>query len=247
MDLECFPTMSRPPEIVPGRPNRDWMDAFSERHPYRCLPLTMANTSGWEILCPVGFTAEWNGGPEKSDITFRPDTPYVGFHEFVVSHFTQGIMTFHPGYMFRTPLKWSMMVQGPPNRIKDGIQALSGLVETDWLPFPFTMNWAFTRPGKVRFERGEPFCFFTLVQDKALEAFEPVIRSFDSEPVLRGQYEAWNRERTDFNKRLAKQDPAAVKEAWQRYYFKGEIPDDLGSAPADHVNRRRLAPTRVKL
>jgi hypothetical protein len=65
--------MSRPPEIVPGRPNRDWMDAFSERHPYRCLPLTMANTSGWEILCPVGFTAEWNGGPEKSDITFRPD------------------------------------------------------------------------------------------------------------------------------------------------------------------------------
>ena len=247
MDLECFPTMSRPPEIVPGRPNRDWMDAFSERHPYRCLPLTMANTSGWEILNPVGFTAEWNGGPQKSDITFRPDTPYVGFHEFVVSHFTQGIMTFHPGYMFRTPLKWSMMVQGPPNLIKDGLQALSGLVETDWLPFPFTMNWAFTRPGKVRFERGEPFCFFTLVQDKALEAFEPVIRSLDSEPVLRGQYEAWNRERTDFNNRLARHDPAAVKEAWQRYYFKGEIPEALGTAPADHVNRRRLAPTRVKL
>jgi hypothetical protein len=31
------------------------------------------------------------------------------------------------------------------------------------------------------------------------------------------------------------------------YYFKGEIPDDLGTAPSDHVNRRRLAPTRVKL
>ncbi len=25
--------------------------------------------------------------------------------------------------------------------------------------FPFTMNWQMTRPGKVRFEKGEPFCF----------------------------------------------------------------------------------------
>jgi putative spermidine/putrescine transport system substrate-binding protein len=24
--------------------------------------MNMANTSGWEILCPVAFTAEWNGG-----------------------------------------------------------------------------------------------------------------------------------------------------------------------------------------
>ena len=51
MDLECFSVTSRPPDLVPGRPNRAWMDAFSDRHPYRCLPLTMANTSGWELLC----------------------------------------------------------------------------------------------------------------------------------------------------------------------------------------------------
>lgn len=247
MDLECFPTVSRPPEIVPGRPNRDWMDIFAERHPYRCLPLTMANTSGWEILCPVGFTAEWNGGPAQADITFKSDVPYLGFEDLVVSHFSRGIITFHPGYMFRTPIKWSMMVQGAPNFIKDGVQPLAGLVETDWLPFPFTMNWAFTRPGKVRFEKGEPFCFMTLMQDKVLETFEPVIRSLESEPVLRGQYEAWNRQRTDFNSRLFKRDPAAVKEAWQRFYFKGENPEDLGAAPVEHVNKRRLAPTRVKL
>jgi hypothetical protein len=61
MELECYPTTERPPEIVPGRTERDWMDAFA---PPR-LPLPAAEHgqhSGWEILCPVAFTAEWNGG-----------------------------------------------------------------------------------------------------------------------------------------------------------------------------------------
>ena len=40
MDLECYPTADRPPEIVPGRPQRAWQEHFADRHPYRCLPLT---------------------------------------------------------------------------------------------------------------------------------------------------------------------------------------------------------------
>ena len=40
-------------------------------------------------------------------------------------------------------------------------------------------------------------------------------------------------------------DPDAAKEAWQRYYFKGEVPEDLGTAPATHSNKRRLKSPRV--
>jgi hypothetical protein len=54
----------RPPDLVPGRQSRGLDGRLRRRHPYRCLPLTMANTTGWEILCPFGFTAEWNGGPQ---------------------------------------------------------------------------------------------------------------------------------------------------------------------------------------
>mgnify|MGYP000879396083 CR=1 FL=1 len=240
MELECYPTSLRPPDIVPGRPQRAWMEGFLDRHAYRCLPLTMANTSGWEILCPVGFTAEWNGGPDQADITFRPDHPHPDFHDLVKSHFSRGIITFHPGYLFRTPPGFSMWVQGAPNHVKDGIQALQGLVETDWLPFPFTMNWIFTRPGKVRFEKGEPFCFITLIQDRRLDDIQPVTRSLEAQTELRDQYDAWFRQRQDFNTRLAKSDPGAMKDAWQRFYFKGELPEDTGPAPAGHVNKRRL-------
>ena len=248
MELECYPTVPpgvSPPEIVPGRPQRGWMDRFAARHPYRCLPMTMANSSGWEILCPTAFTAEWTGGNAQEDITFRPDYPHPHFHHLVSSHFSHGVVTFHTGYMFRTPPGWSMLAQGAPNHIKDGIQPLAGVVETDWLPFPFTMNWLFTRPGKVRFEKGEPFCFITLLQDKTLQAIQPVIRNMDSNPELRGQYDAWEKHRSEFNQRIFRRDPEATKEAWQRYYFKGEYPEEVkAEAPKDHVNKRRLKAPR---
>jgi hypothetical protein len=240
MELECYPVMGRPPEIVPGDPLRSWMDAYPGRHPYRCLPLSMANTTGWQILCPIGFTAEWNGGPHQQDITLKPERPYPDFEHFVTSHFSRGVVTFHPGYLFRTPPGWAMWTTGAPNWLKDGIQPLSGLIETDWLPFPFTMNWAFTRPGRVRFEKGEPFCFITLMEHRKLDNVQPVIKTLESDLVMKGQYEAWQKQRTEFNRRLSRRDPETVKEAWQRFYFKGELPDDTGPAPADHVNKRRL-------
>ncbi len=245
MKLECFPTQDRPPEIIPGRAQRNWMETFAHRHPYRCLPLTMANTTGWEILCPVGFTVTWNGGLAEGDITFRPEHPFPGFEDFVKSHFTHGTITFHTGYLFRTPPGWSVWAMGPPNHIKDGIQPLSGLIETEWLPFPFTMNWLFTRPGSVHFTKGEPFCFITLVQDKVIENFDIVRRSFDDEPDLRGQYDSWFKLREEFNHRLHFKDPDAVKEAWQRLYFRGEMPDETNApAPTTHVNKRRLKAIR---
>jgi hypothetical protein len=107
------------------------------------------------------------------------------------------------------------------------------------------MNWIFTRPGRISFEKGEPFCFINLIEHKKVEQFQPVIRTLESNPVMKGQFEAWNRARTDFNQRLAGGDPDAAKEAWQRYYFKGEVPEDLGAAPPTHSNKRRLKSPRV--
>ncbi len=254
MKLECFPLVSHPPELVPGRPQREWMDEFADRHPYRCLPMTMANSTGWELLCPMGFTARWNGGPHLSDISFTPDTPHPDFPAFALSHFGRGVVSFPVGYMFRTEPGWSVLCGGSPNHIKHGIQPLVGLIETDWLPFPFAMNWKFTAPGKVHFEKGEPFCFFTLIEDKKLEAVEVVTRSLNSEPDLQGQYEAWKKTRTQFNARLMRSEPDAMKAAWQRFYFRGELPEEPAAETAaateqkhvDHVNRRRLkAPRRT--
>ena len=210
LTVECYPTESVwLPKLVPGRPQRGWMDAFHDRHAYRCLPLTMANTTGWDLLCPGGVTATWNGGRYQEDITLKADPGFAaGLDNFCRSHFSHGVLTFHTGWLFKTPPGWSMWAMGPPNHIKDGIQPLSGLTETDWLPFPFTMNWLFTRPGTVRFEKGEPFCFFTLVQDKPIEEFQLVQKSFQDNPELDKQYRAWFQQRDDFNKQIYARAPS---------------------------------------
>jgi hypothetical protein len=238
MQLECFTTIDDPPKLIPGRPERRWMEAFAGRAPYRCLPLTMANTTGWEILCPFGFTAEWNGGQAIDAIRIIPDGKVENPGGFVMSHFAYGTLTFHTGYLFRTPPGWAVMTGGPPNHIKHGIQPLTGLVETDWLPFPFTMNWLFTAPGRVRFEKDEPFCFINVVEHNQVERFEPVLRKLESEPELQQQYEVWTTSRNEFNQKLKTGDPEALKRSWQKFYFRGETAE--GGKVEAHVNKRRL-------
>ena len=251
MELECFVMTTYPPEIVPGRPDRDWMDSFQARFPYRCLPLVMANTTGWEILCPVDFTVIWNGGPGKNDLVISCDSdPDYKLDHIAQSHFTHGVLTFHTGYMFRTPPGYAVLAGGPPNTVKDGIAPLTGLVETDWLPFPFTMNWRMTRPGMISFKKGEPFCFIQVVQHKAQDDIQPVIKSLESDPELKKQFHAWATTRDEFNRSLNARDPDAVKAGWQKFYFKGEKPDNTGKPVEtvdDHTNRRRLKmPKTVK-
>src|SRR5579871_4163328 len=179
-DLTCYPLWPDPPPLVPGRPERLWMDMTSERYAYRCIPLSMANTSGWEIQLPFGFEASWDGSYGLNAIQLRSADPRLG--HMVTSHFGHGVITFHTGWLMRTSPGWAIWARGAPNWVKDGIVPLDGLVETDWLPFPFTMNWRFTRPGSVGFSAGEAFCFVTPVPHVAYDGIEPVIRQLADDP-----------------------------------------------------------------
>jgi len=241
--LEAFSIHDVAPEFAPARPRRAWMDHFMDRQPYRCLPLTMANSTGWELNCPYDIDVEWNGGPRNEDLTLTSPDPAAFLPSFVSAHFQKGIVTFHTGYLFRTPPGWAVWCMGPPNWPKDGIYPLSGLVETDWLPFPFTMNWQMTRPGKVRFEKGEPFCFITLSEHHLLEEVQPKVKSLQADKPLFKEYNDWSASRADFNKKLYAGDKEAKSAGWQRHYMKGEKSDGKPGSP-EHLTKRRLKKPR---
>ncbi len=144
----------------------------------------------------------------------------------------------HTGYLFRTRPGWDLWTGGPPNHIKDGIQPLAGIVETDWLPFPFTMNWLFTRPGRIRFDKGEPFCFISLTPHRALEQVQPVRRSLASEPDLRGQYEAW---RAASGTTSTPSSAGATRTTMQAR--RGSASTSRGEMPSPGTRRRRTTST----
>ena len=120
-ELTCYPLWPDPPALIPARADRDWMDMTSERYAYRCIPLSIANSSGWEISLPFGFEAAWYGGDELNTIQFRSSDARIKHH--VTSHFGHGVITFHTGWMFRTSPGWACWARGAPNMVKDGAVA----------------------------------------------------------------------------------------------------------------------------
>jgi hypothetical protein len=211
------------------------MDSTPESYAYRCLPLSIANTHGWEILSPCAFSAVWDGGPAASsvqiDLSQAPYAPFVP-----VSLFGAGILTFHVEGLIRTPPGWNLWVSGPPNDPKDGIGPLAGIVETDWSPYTFTMNWKFTRPGHVvSFKENEPFCFFFPVQRHAVQEFAPSVVAMSEDPDLQAQYKAWAAARLEFHREMERNPPSDPSDRWQKLYYRGAYPDGTSRAPSHEV------------
>jgi hypothetical protein len=241
MELTAYLHPGWAPLIRPAPATRAWMDQTPESFAYRCLPLNIANAHGWEILSPYGFTAEWNGGAGVDAVTIHPDAG-ADPRRLAVSLFGQGVLTFHIEAILRTAPGWNLWVTGSPNRQKDAIAPLSAVVETDWSPFTFTMNWRFTRPGTpVRFEPMEPFCFIFPVERAAVEAFEPAFAPLGADPATEARFQAWSQARDAFHVRMQHEPPKAPANRWQKHYYRGV--DVAGEALIDdHRAKLRLKP-----
>jgi hypothetical protein len=237
-------TLGRPlPPIRPAPVRREWMDASPGGFAYRCLPLTIANSHGWVVLAQCSFDASWNGGSGPGDIAVKILEQQGSAP---VSHFGMGVLTFHVEALLRTPPGLNLWISGPPNAPKDGIAPLSGVVETDWAPMTFTMNWQFTRPHHpVRFLVGEPICFFFPVPRDIVSAMKPETRPLSDNPVLHAAHQGWQEARQGFNRELQEPGSAARAQGWQRHYHRGAAPvgDGAVHGHATKVQARPFPPS----
>ena len=234
MKLNCY-LLDRPPfDIRPAPLSREWMDNSVDRFAYRCLPLNIGNSHGWEICCEDTIEATWDGGSYIEAIRITGS-------KSAVTHFGSGVLTFHVPCVFRTDPGWNLMVMGPPNSPKRGIQALTGVIETDWAPYSFTMNWIFTEPHHtIRFEKGEPFCFFFPIPRGTVDNITPAFCDMRSDAELYEQHTAWIKSRHDFIKDLKDPNSEASKAKWQRNYFHGLRGDS--SIVTEHQTKVRPKP-----
>lgn len=243
MKLICYSTDGTHPLLRPAPRFRDWMDATPDRYAYRCLPLNIANACGWQVLLASGFTAVWDGSAATDAITITPDDNRRGPSVHLpISHFGSGILTFHLQALFRTEPGVQLFVTGPLNEAKDGISPLSGIIETDWAPYSFTMNWRFTRPScPVHFAAGEPYCQFFPLGLAGLEAIEPEFKALESDPELAAAHQAWAESRRHFLQELPVAGSSANTEGWQRGYFLGQLPNGQ-RARIEHRTKLQIQP-----
>ena len=138
--------------IRPAPPTRDWMDATPQKYIYRCIPLIAANTMGWELINPVDADILWTGGEMNTDVKVAQHGNRFG----PTSHFGVGTVTWYVPFLFRTSPDLGLIITGPANQERNDAVPLDAFVRTDWLPFPFTMNWRLTQTNQpLRFHAGE--------------------------------------------------------------------------------------------
>jgi Family of unknown function (DUF6065) len=242
--LTAFALPGQPFGLVPASASRDWMDASVSGFANRCLPLKIANAHGWVLVNPFAFSAVWNGSEAVDAVTVTPDAQ-PDLPGLPVSHFGHGILTFHIPVLFRTEPGLNLLVTGPFNAPKHAIQPLSGIVETDWAPYTFTMNWRFTAADTpVRFERGEPFCQIMPMPRGLVEEQEPVIRNLQDAPDDNAAFEAWSRSRSQWNADLKVPGTQANRDEWQKAYFQGR--DAAGARVESHQTKLKVRPFDVQ-
>ncbi len=225
-----------PMKLVVAPAQREWMEQSRGRFAYRCLPLLMANQSGWFILNSHKVRIIWNGGETTDSLNveyLEGDAPYP-----ITSHFGHGILTWSIPFLFRTPPGYDLLARGPANMPKDGVFPLEGIVETDWSSATFTMNWKVTRPHHpIIFEVDEPICMLVPQRRGELEEFWPQEQELGQNQLESVAYKQWSESRSDFLKDLQVPDSEARRQEWQKDYFQGNAP---GGKIESHQTRRNL-------
>jgi hypothetical protein len=221
MKVSAYTVSAKPDIIRSSTSRRDWMDDAAGKNPYRCLPLSMANSWGWEILSSAKFTATWDGGQSA-------DSVKVVVHEGTnppASHFGDGTLTWHTGYVFKTEYPYGMYVTGAPNAPKPNVMPLSGIVETHWLSYTFTMNWKFIQPGSFTIDIGEPYCQIFPVDMNMFESVVPEIKTLADDEEFYELYWDWNISRQNYmNERSIPTTKESNPGHWQKHYFQGKYP-----------------------
>jgi Family of unknown function (DUF6065) len=220
---------------------RTWMNNTPQRYAYRCLPLTIANQTGWWIKNPVGFTATWRGGTAPGTIDFQFDSSSEVWSVWINSQFGEGIITWNTPFLFRTKPQGSrLLVCGPINHFKANAHPLTALIETDWMSMSFTMNYKMMIPNfPVRFDVGEPLFQAIPVISNVCADLETANVSFQrlvDDPELFRAYNEWDIGRRQFHEKKARGE--VKPDGWQRDYFQGR--DAIGrEAETNHMIKVR--------
>jgi hypothetical protein len=124
-----------PFNISPMSIKRDWMDATSENHAYRCFPVTQANVVGWSISCSQDISFIWDGINDQTQdhvtIISAPEGSYTGRGQSSIS--------FNTGLVFRTDKDVSILTINPVNYFSEDFETMSNLISSSFYDNPLPL------------------------------------------------------------------------------------------------------------
>lgn len=206
-----------------GHPTRDWFIKYASF----CLPLTIANQYGFVITAQHDAELFWDGESIHLDVKSEALYDYSSGQVYAVD-FGPGVLTIDHTFLFRTPPGINLMAIQPPNYFIDGIQAMTGVIESDNLRRSFTFNLKITTPNKkIYIKKGDWLAAFIPIPRGFVDSFKmvPAEEIFSSDiinnEVAANKALGWQRKsHKDFGGDMTKINDSG------RRYFKGVHADD---------------------
>jgi hypothetical protein len=197
--------------VQPLPMKRSWMNEVVGTNAYQCVPMNIANQSGWVVLNPAEFCATWDGGPtnEHLQVHYHED-PKINFAQ---SHLHNGTLTIVPDFIIRTPEGISTLVSGVPNYPIPRLTPLQAVIETDWLTFTFTYNFKFNIPGEVIFRKGDPLFTFMPIKRGEIDQYSVTMKPISLDKDLHDEYLEYEK---------ARNESQGTDKGFQRFYSRGK-------------------------
>lgn len=121
-------------DIQPMSIKRDWMDVTSEKHAYRCFPVTQANVVGWNLSCKEDIVFFWDGINDQTDQHVKitsPEGSYAGRGQSSIS--------LNTSLIFRTDPDVSILTINPVNYFNEDFETMSNLISTSFYDNPLPL------------------------------------------------------------------------------------------------------------
>lgn len=136
--------IGHPVKIEQTKIQRDWMDATDNKHAYKCLPVSQANTIGWSVSFLHDIEFIWDGISDTSDshVTILKDKGNVAY-----TTRANATISFQSGLYFKTEQDMSILSISPPNYFIDGASAFTSIISTSFFPDSYPIAWRITKPN----------------------------------------------------------------------------------------------------
>lgn len=175
---------------VPAARHREWWEdnQATRDHARHCLPLSMANSLGFNILSPGTFKVSWDGNKnQRAKIEHLEKSS----HYEVDAHAAFGSFTVQAKFVPVTDNPGDFIyIKGIPNQQGMPFSCMEAVIEAWWNVGNFGLVYMLNQPGEFTVHMGQPIANMFLYHGAAGAAIGEVYEGYPE------GHEHWNNRRT---------------------------------------------------
>ena len=194
------------------RIKRDWMDATGEKHAYKCFPISLANTIGYELSLPINVSFVWDGISDASSDHIK----ILSGEEFISNSRANATVSFKTGIVIKSDKNTSFLHMPVPNLFNENYQTFTSIISTSFFDQEFPSAIRILKPDKaITIKADEPFATLVPISLKDMSNIELNLNNFDMDEKWykdneergnkayelnkKGEWTNWYRNATDHN------------------------------------------------